>query len=83
MTVRRKKKAKKTMRQRFQKYDKGKSKSYQKDKRKRGHYKKYTKSHFYSPEDIKLQSSKQQSKANLTCWLSGQPRHLANRCPQG
>jgi hypothetical protein len=57
--IKRKKKAKKAMRQRFQKYEKSKPKSYQRDKIKKGHYKKYTRSHYYSPEDIKLQSFKQ------------------------
>jgi hypothetical protein len=71
----------KSMRQRFQKYEKNKARSYQKDTRERSHYKKYTKSRYYSPEDIKLQYFKQQSKANLTCWLCGQPRNLVKRCP--
>ena len=38
-----------SMRQIFQIYEKGNPRSYQKDERKISHYKKYSKSHYYSP----------------------------------
>ena len=51
--------------------------------RKRAHYKRVPNTHYYTPNDIKLKTFKAQEKKKLTCWLCGQPGHLANRCPQG
>ena len=54
---------------------------------KRFHKKRYSKkapnTHYYIPDDIKLKTFKSQQRQNITCWICGQERHLANKFPQG
>jgi len=61
------------------------SKSYSKNKghSQNGFYRRYSKTHYYSPGDIKLKSFKMQNKQSIVCWLCGQTWHLENCCPQG
>lgn len=47
---------------------------------KKGSYKIVPRTHYYEPKYIRLKS---QRKNMITCWLCGQTRHTANKCPQG